>query len=83
MPGELDHHRRALLYIPAAGAYAGIVPDHPFRPWDQDYGIGAFELAAYYSTINVNDNFQPGVMPKPGTNPVGGGRRNVSQVGPN
>lgn len=22
-------------------------------------------------------------MPKPGTNPVGGGRRNVSQVGPN
>jgi len=58
-------------------------PDHPFRPWDQDYGIGAVELAAHYSTIHLNDNFQPGVVPKPGTNPVGGGRRNVYQVGPN
>jgi len=26
-------HRK---YIPAAGAYSGIVPHHPFRPWDQD-----------------------------------------------
>jgi phosphate-selective porin OprO/OprP len=70
-------------YIPATGAYSSIVPDHPFRPWDQNYGTGAFEVAARYSTIDLNDNFLSGVAPKPGTNPVGGGRQNVYQVGLN
>ena len=73
-------HRK---YIPATGAYSAIIPDHPFRPWDQDYGTGAFELAARYSTIDLNDNFQSGVAPKTGSNAVGGGRQNVYQVGLN
>ncbi|HVH80266.1 MAG TPA: porin [Stellaceae bacterium] len=70
-------------YLPAAGAYSGIIPDHPFRPWTEDYGLGAFELAGRYSTINLNDNFISGAAPKAGTNPVGGGRQNVYQVGLN
>jgi len=73
-------HRK---YIPAAGAYAGIVPDHPFSPWGDDYGLGAFELAARYSTINLNDHFHPGVAPPTGSNAVGGGNQTIYQVGLN
>ena len=73
-------HRK---YIPATGAYASIVPDHPFSPWSNDYGLGAFELAGRFSTIDLNDNFQSSVAPKPGQNPVGGGRQNIYQVGLN
>jgi phosphate-selective porin OprO and OprP len=70
-------------YLPATGAYSGIIPDHPFRPWSSDYGIGAFELAGRYSTIDLNDNFDSGVAPKPGSDAVGGGRQNIYQVGLN
>lgn len=73
-------HRK---YIPAAGAYAGIIPNHPFSPWSNDYGLGAFELAARYSTINLNDHFHPGVAPPPGSNAVGGGNQTIYQVGLN
>jgi len=70
-------------YIPATGAYSGIVPDHPFRPWSDEYGTGAFELAGRWSTIDLNDNFQSGVAPAKGSNAVGGGRQNIYQVGLN
>src|SRR5215469_5700165 len=70
-------------YIPAAGAYSGIIPDHPFRPWDGDYGLGAWELAARYSTINLNDNFTPAVAPPKGSNAVGGGNQTVYAIGLN
>lgn len=70
-------------YIPAAGAYSGIIPDHPFRPWTGDYGLGAWELAARYSTINLNDNFTPGVAPPKGSNAVGGGNQTVYAIGLN
>ncbi len=70
-------------YIPATGAYSAIIPDHPFKPWDQDYGTGAFELAGRFSTINLNDDFQSGVAPPKGSNAVGGGRQNIYQVGLN
>jgi phosphate-selective porin OprO/OprP len=73
-------HRK---YIPAAGAYGSIVPDHPFSPWSDDHGLGAFELAARYSTINLNDHFHPGVAPPPGNNAVGGGNQTIYQVGLN
>ncbi|HEU0215933.1 MAG TPA: porin [Stellaceae bacterium] len=73
-------HRK---YIPAAGAYSGIIPDHPFSPWSDDYGLGAFELAARYSTINLNDHFRPGFAPPPGSNAVGGGNQTIYQVGLN
>jgi phosphate-selective porin OprO/OprP len=70
-------------YIPATGSYSGIVPDHPFRPWSDEYGTGAFELAGRWSTIDLNDNFQSGLAPAKGSNAVGGGRQNIYQVGLN
>jgi phosphate-selective porin OprO/OprP len=70
-------------YLPSAGAYSGIIPDHPFSPWSNDYGPGAFELAFRYSTVNLNDNFTPGVAPAKGSNAVGGGDQTVYQVGLN
>src|SRR5215469_1874900 len=73
-------HRK---YIPAAGAYGSIVPDHPFSPWSDDHGLGAWELAARYSTINLNDHFRPGFAPPPGSNAVGGGNQTIYQVGLN
>jgi phosphate-selective porin OprO and OprP len=69
-------------YSPGSGAYGGIVPDHPFAPWSQNYGLGAFELAGRYSRISLNDNFTPGIAPG-ATNAVGGGRQTVYTVGLN
>jgi phosphate-selective porin OprO/OprP len=54
-----------------------------FAPWDGEWGTGAFELAARYSTINLNDHFTPGVAPTPGSNAVGGGQQTVYAVGLN
>jgi phosphate-selective porin OprO/OprP len=70
-------------YIPSAGAYGGIVPDHPFEPWSNDYGLGAWELAGRYSYVNLNDNFTSGVAPPKGSNAVGGGRQTIYTVGLN
>src|SRR5262249_49879724 len=70
-------------YLPAAGAYTNPVPDHPLAPWDDQWGYGAFELAARYSTVALNDHFVPGVVPPPGSNAVGGGKQTVYAVGLN
>ncbi|HEX3860068.1 MAG TPA: porin [Stellaceae bacterium] len=70
-------------YAPAAGAYTNPVPDHPFAPWDDDYGLGAWELVGRFSTISLNDNFAPGVAPAATSNAVGGGRQDVYGVGLN
>jgi phosphate-selective porin OprO/OprP len=71
-------------YVPASGAYANPVPLHPFAPWAEDYGTGAFELAGRVSTINLNDNFIPGIGPTGSrTNAVGGGRQTVYTAGLN
>jgi phosphate-selective porin OprO/OprP len=72
-------HRK---YLPAAGAYSGIVPAHPFSPWDGEYGLGAFELAGRFSTIDLNDRFTPGLAPGT-TGAVGGGKQSVYAVGLN
>jgi phosphate-selective porin OprO/OprP len=69
-------------YIPAAGAYSGIVPDHPFSPWDGDYGLGAFEFAGRFSTTSLDDRFTPGAPPGT-TGAVGGGNQAVYAVGLN
>ena len=73
-------HRK---YNPAAGAYLGIVPDEPFSPWGDQFGLGAFELAARFSTISLNDNFTPGVAPDKTSNAVGGGTQTIYTVGLN
>jgi len=73
-------HRK---YSPPSGAYGGIAPDHPFEPWSQNDGFGAWELAFRYSTIDLNDNFTPGVVPAANGNAVGGGRQTVYTVGLN
>jgi phosphate-selective porin OprO/OprP len=73
-------HRK---YIPATGAYSAIVPNEPFEPWSNQYGLGAFELGARYSTIDLNDNFTSGAAPPKGSNAVGGGNQTVYTVGLN
>jgi phosphate-selective porin OprO/OprP len=70
-------------YSPPSGGYLRPVPAHMFAPWDGEWGTGAFELAARYSTINLNDHFIPGVAPTPGSNAVGGGQQTVYAVGLN
>jgi phosphate-selective porin OprO and OprP len=56
------------------------VPEHPFLPFDGSC-CGAFELAARYSTIDLNNNFSS--RPPPGSNSVGGGQQTVYAVGLN
>ncbi len=70
-------------YSPPSGSYLRPVPEHPFSPWDDQWGYGAFELAARWSTINLNDDFTPGVAPPRGSNAVGGGKQTVYSVGLN
>jgi phosphate-selective porin OprO/OprP len=45
-------------YSPPSGGYLRPVPDHPFLPFNGSC-CGAFELAARYSTVDLNNNFQP------------------------
>jgi len=67
-------------YNPAAGAYLRIVPDHPFSLTAG--GWGAWEIAARYSFVNLNDRFTPGV-PESVTNGVAGGIQSIYTVGLN
>jgi len=65
-------------YSPPSGGYlragAGAIRS---RHGTMRGGYGAFELAARYSTINLNDPFHPGRRaPRPGGNGVGGGQQN-------
>src|SRR5262249_6027710 len=53
---------------------------HPLLPWVGSC-CGAFELAARYSTIDLNSNITP--RPPPGSNSVGGGQQTVYAVGLN
>ena len=70
-------------YEPGAGAYRNPVPLHLFSPWEGSYGLGAWELAARFSTISLNDHFIPGIVPAATSNAVGGGNQTVYAVGLN
>jgi phosphate-selective porin OprO/OprP len=70
-------------YLSETGAYTNPVPDHPFAPWDDLWGYGAFELVGRYSTISLNDHFTAGIAPPASSNAVGGGKQTVYGVGVN
>jgi phosphate-selective porin OprO/OprP len=70
-------HRK---YNPSTGAYTGITPDHPFSLTAGQWG--AFELAARYSIVDLNDLFTPGVSTA-STNGVAGGQQEVIALGVN
>jgi phosphate-selective porin OprO/OprP len=67
-------------YNPAAGAYAGIIPDRPFSLAKGD--PGAWEIAFRYSHVDLNDLFTAGI-PTALTNGVAGGVQNIFTVGLN
>jgi phosphate-selective porin OprO/OprP len=58
-------------------AWARPKPDHPLSL--EDGGIGAWELAARYSTVNLNSNVVPGV-PQSVTGGVYGGQQQVASL---
>jgi phosphate-selective porin OprO/OprP len=70
-------HRK---YNPSTGAYGGITPDHPFSMAAGQWG--AFELAARYSIVDLNDLFTPGLSTA-STNGVAGGQQQVIALGVN
>ncbi|HTI87871.1 MAG TPA: porin [Alphaproteobacteria bacterium] len=67
-------------YNPGAGAYSGVIPDHPM---DSSFtGWGAFELAARYSIVDLNDQVTKGVS-QTTTGGVFGGKQQTYAVGLN
>jgi phosphate-selective porin OprO/OprP len=67
-------------YNPDAGSYAIIIPDRPFSVTKGD--PGAWEIAARYSHIGLNDLFTPGI-PAALTNGVAGGEQDIYTIGLN
>jgi phosphate-selective porin OprO/OprP len=67
-------------YMPSTGAYGGIRPEHPFSLTSS--GWGAWEVAARWSYINLNNNVVTGVAPAT-SGGVGGGRQTVYTLGLN
>jgi phosphate-selective porin OprO and OprP len=68
----------ARKYIPTSGAYSGVRPDRPVGSG----GWGAWEVAARYSYLNLNNHATPGVAATT-TGGVFGGRQNIYTVGLN
>jgi phosphate-selective porin OprO/OprP len=72
------------IYNPGSGAYGGINPEHPFSL--SPIGLGAWELAARYSFINLDDNAGSGLQggaPANAGNGVLGGRQQIMTLGLN
>jgi phosphate-selective porin OprO/OprP len=67
-------------YNPTNASYAGIVPDHPFS-WEAG-GWGAWEIAARYSRVDLDDRFTRGI-PTSVTSGVAGGTQSIYTVGLN
>jgi phosphate-selective porin OprO and OprP len=70
-------------YIPATGAYSGIIPTRPFSLSQGSWG--AWEMAARFSYISLNDNFDPtaGNGVSTHTNSIEGGRQTIYGLGVN
>lgn len=78
-------------YVPATGAYGGVIPDNPFVFGTS--GWGAFEVAGRFSIVDLNDpNLRTGVLGSsysvPGvvsgtTDTYGGGRQTAYGAGLN
>lgn len=79
------------LYDPVRGAYTGVIPERPLAPGTE--GFGALELAARYSTVNLNSPYlttatlgpaysAPGVFTG-GTTTYGGGAQTSYGIGLN
>jgi phosphate-selective porin OprO/OprP len=66
-------------YNPESGAYLGIVPDHPFSLGG---GSGAWEIAARFSQIDLNDHVVPGLL-QTATGGAYGGLQRVYSLGLN
>jgi phosphate-selective porin OprO and OprP len=64
-------------YDVARAAWAGPKVDHPFSL--EDGGIGAWELAARYSTVDLNSNVVPGV-PQSVTGGIYGGQQQIAAL---
>lgn len=74
-------HRK---YIPAAGAYSGISPTHPFSLATFTNGDwGALELGVRYSAINLKSNYTTGVVTSASSGAVAGGEQQVLTLGAN
>ncbi len=71
-------------YLPATGAYSGVIPEHPLAMSLDGFGggWGALELAARYSYLNLNDNVTAGI-PQTTTGGVFGGNQSTETVGVN
>jgi phosphate-selective porin OprO/OprP len=67
-------------YNPGVGAYSGVIPDHPMDSSFQSWG--AFELAARYSIVDLNDNVTTGLS-QTATGGVFGGKQQIYSVGLN
>ena len=65
-------------YIPTTGAYSGVRPDRPVGSG----GWGAWEFAARYSYLNLNNHSTPGVSPLV-TGGIFGGRQTTYVFGIN
>jgi phosphate-selective porin OprO and OprP len=66
-----------IAYDVERAAWAGPKVDHPFSLTDG--GIGAWELAARYSTVSLDSNVFPGV-PQSLTGGVYGGRQQIAAL---
>jgi phosphate-selective porin OprO/OprP len=67
-------------YLPGSGAYSGIVPTNPLSL--SAGGWGAWEIAARYSRVDLNDLFTPGISTAV-TNGVAGGVQEIYTLGLN
>ena len=71
-------------YLPATGAYSGVIPEHPLTMSTHGFGggWGALEIAGRYSYVDLNDHVTAGTS-QTTTGGVYGGNQHVWAVGLN